>query len=191
MKTALLMILSLTTFFITFPCLSAEPEFKQIAIELTEKGWRYFNGGDHDTALKKFRQATILDPDSAPAYYGEAYIYEIKNRLSLAIKYYRKAIQLADPPDTHTFGNLGRALMKTGRHQEGLKMLKKALQIDPDNSGAHISLAIYYCSTSNISLADKHLKKAKALGAQPDSQQLNEIKTKCSRFQPSIKIFAE
>lgn len=59
------------------PCYAVEAGLEKPAREATEKGWRYFKIGDLDTALKRFRQATILDPDFAPSYYGVGYVYSI------------------------------------------------------------------------------------------------------------------
>jgi len=164
---------------IFLPCYAVGNGTEKFAVDLTQKGWRYFNIGDLDTALKRFRQAIILDPDFAPGYYGVGYIYSIQNRLSLSIQYYRKAIELADPPYTHAYGNLGLALMMSGKKQEGFQMVQKALEIDPNNGEAHISLTNYYCSEKNGKLARVHLEKAKVIGAQPDPGLVEEMKTEC------------
>ena len=179
MKKSLCVIFLLATFCNILPCDSAGAGLEESARDATAKGWRYFNIGDHDTALKRFRQATILDPDFAPGYYGVGYIYSLRNRLGLAIKYYRKAIELADPPDSHAYGNLGLALIKSGQEQEGFLMVQKALEIDPDNGEAHLSLAGYYCSEKNGSLARGHLETAEALGARPGPRLIEEMKTRC------------
>ena len=173
------MIFMLVTFFNALPCYAVETGSETFALDLTQKGWRYFNIGDLDTALKRFRQAVILDPDFAPGYYGVGYIYSIQNRLTLAIQYYRKAIELADPPYTHAYANLGLALMMSGKEQEGFQMVQKALEIDPDNGEAHMSLTNYYCSEKNGELARVHLEKAKVIGVQPDPHLVEEMKTEC------------
>ena len=179
MKKALFMVFMLLFFFSALPCQAVEKGPEPLALELTQKGWRYFNIGEIDTALKRFRQAVILDPDFAPGYYGVGYIYSLQKRHSLAIQYYRKAIALADPPDTHAYANLGLALMMIGQKQEGLQVVQKALEIDPDNGEAHISLANYYCAEKDGTLARVHLEKAKAIGVQPDARLIEEMKVEC------------
>ena len=89
------------------PCFSAETGAERFAHDTVEKGWNYFQNGDLETALKRFHQATIFDPNFAPGYYGKAYVYSFQNKLDLAIENYRKTIELADPPFTHAYGNLG------------------------------------------------------------------------------------
>ena len=179
MKKALLTIFILTTFFNALPCFATETDAEKFALDVTEKGWSYFNRGDLETALKRFHQATILDPKFAPGYYGKAYVYSFQNKLDLAIENYRKTIELADPPYTHAYGNLGLALMMSDEVQEGFQMVQKALEIDPSNGEAHISLTNYYCSEKNGKLAREHLEKAKIIGVQPDPRLIEEMKTEC------------
>ena len=123
-----------------------ETNIKSFALDAVEKGWAYFNRGDYETALKRFNQATIIDPDFAPGYFGKAYIYSIQDNLDSAIENYRKTIELADPPYSHAYGNLGLALLIKGQSVEGHEMLLKALEIDPNNGDAHVNIAQSYCA---------------------------------------------
>lgn len=63
-----------------------ETKTKSIASDAVEKGWAYFNRGDLETALKRFNQATIIDPNFAPGYFGRAYVYSVQDNLDLAIE---------------------------------------------------------------------------------------------------------
>ena len=179
MNKILILTIILTTFFNVSPCFATETGVESFALDATEKGWRYFNHGDLETALKRFHQAAILDPNFAPAYYGKAYVYSFQNRLKLAIDNYRKAIDLAEQPYTSAYGNLGLALLISGEEQEGFQLVQKALEIDPNNGEAHNTLANYYCSKKNSTLAWKHLEQAKENGVQPDPQLIVEMKKEC------------
>lgn len=174
-----MLIILLATLSPRLPCYAEARGTESFAAEATEKGWRFFRIGDQATALKRFRQAIILDPDYAPGYYGVAYIYSIEERLSLAIRYYRKSIELADAPDTHAYCNLGLALMRLGKKQAALEMLEKALKTDPGNGKAHIGLAYYYCSKKNGKLVRYNVEKAEALGLQPDPGLTEKMKRDC------------
>jgi tetratricopeptide (TPR) repeat protein len=101
MNKALFFIFILLMFSSTLPGHAVEAGLKDDALKSTEKGWRYLHIGDLDVALKRFRQAIILDPDFAPGYFGVGYIYNLQDRLSLAIQYLRKAVRLPNPPPTH------------------------------------------------------------------------------------------
>ena len=156
-----------------------ETNIKSFALDAVEKGWAYFNQGDYETALKRFHQATIIDPDFAPGYFGKAYIYSIQDNLDSAIENYRKTIELADPPYSHAYGNLGLALLIKGQNKEGHEMLLKALEIDPNNGDAHVNIAQSYCAQKDSKKAWSHLKKAQELNASIDPGLLEEMKSEC------------
>ena len=122
-----------------------ERNIKPFAKDAVEKGWAYFNKGDLETAFKRFHQATIIDPEFAPGYFGKAYVYSVQNKLDLAIENYRKTITLATPPFSHAYSNMGLALLMKGQKEEGHKMLLKALEIDPNNGDAHVNIAQSFC----------------------------------------------
>ena len=53
-------------FLISTSSIASKTNIKSFAVDAVEKGWAYFNRGDLETALKRFNQATIIDPDFAP-----------------------------------------------------------------------------------------------------------------------------
>jgi Tfp pilus assembly protein PilF len=161
------------------PGIAAKPDIKSFAVDAVEKGWAYFNRGDLDTALKRFNQATIIDPNFAPGYFGKAYVYSIQDNIDLAIENYRKTIELADPPYSHAYGNLGLALLIKGQSVEGHQMLLKALEIDPDNGDAHVNIAQSYCSQKDSKKAWDHIKKAQELNASVNPGLIEEMKSEC------------
>jgi len=77
------------------------------ARQLTQQGWRYLEIGETDVALKRFRQANILEPDYAPAYLGVGMIYRREDRLGLAIRYLEKTLEL-DPDNSAAHLELSR-----------------------------------------------------------------------------------
>ena len=156
-----------------------ETNIKSFALDAVEKGWTYFNRGDYETALKRFNQATIIDPEFAPGYFGKAYIYSIQDNIDLAIENYRKTIELADPPYSHAYGNLGLALLIKGQSVEGHQMLLKALEIDPNNGDAHVNIAQSYCAQKDSKNAWDHIKKAQELNASIDPGLFDEMKSEC------------
>lgn len=151
------------------------------ARDVVAKGWEYFNRGDMETALKRFHQATIIDPAFAPGYFGKAYIYSMRNNLDPAIENYRKTIELADPPFSHAYGNLGLILLMKGKKEEGHRMLLKALEIDPKNGEAHVNIAQSFCDRHDPVKAWDHIKQAYDLRAPVPSGLLNEMNTNCPK----------
>lgn len=154
-------------------------DIKPFAKDAVEKGWTYFNNGDLETAFKRFHQATIIDPEFAPGYFGKAYVYSVQNKLDLAIKNYNKTIELAKPPFSHAYSNLGLAYQKRGEWEKGHKMLLEALKIDPKNGDAHINIALSFCYQNDTKEAWKHIEKAKKLKTRVTQELLDEINEVC------------
>lgn len=157
-----------------------EKNIKPFAKDAVEKGWAYFNNGDLETAFKRFHQATIIDPEFAPGYFGKAYVYSVQNKLDLAIENYKKTIELAAPPFSPAYSNLGLAFLMKGQKEEGHKMLLKALEIDPDNGDAHVNIAQSFCEQKQNKKAWEHLRKAQDLKARIDPGLLGEMKSECA-----------
>ena len=160
---------------LTHPVLAQD--VKPQAKGAVELGWSYFNKGDMDTALRRFNQAPILDPDFAPAYFGIAYVYSVQNKLDLAIENYRKSIE-KDPSFSHSYSNLGLALLYSHRPKEALPMLKKALDIDSKNGDAHVNMALYYFETGEYLAAWKHIHLAQDNNAAVRPEFLRDLKSK-------------
>jgi len=154
-------------------------EVSHYAQDEVDKGWELFNEGDLDAALNSFNQAAIMDPSFAPAYYGQANTYGAQSKPALAIKFFKKTIELADPPMPEAYVNLGFMLMITGQEEEGFKMYNKALGLDPMNKEAHINLAQYYCNQLNGKKAWEHIRFAQSLKAVIAPEQLADMQSIC------------
>ena len=157
--------------------LALAQDVKQHAKEAVELGWRYFNKGDSETALKRFNQALILDPDFAPAYFGIAYVYSVQNKLDLAIKNYRKSIE-KDSTHSDSYSNLGLALLYSGKPTEAFPMLKKALEIDPKNGDAHVNIALYYFDIKDYAACWKHIHLAQDNNTSVKPEFIKDISSK-------------
>ncbi|MDF1577409.1 MAG: tetratricopeptide repeat protein [Desulfobulbales bacterium] len=144
-----------------------------------EKGWQAFNQGDLAAAVRSFRQAAVINPQYAPAYYAQGHADLAQNRLGAAIANFRKAIDLADPPMVEAYINLGFALTLSGRDQEGLQMYNQALALDPMNKDLQLNLSNYYCSQLNAEKAWEHIRFARKMGAEISEEQLEEMRSLC------------
>ena len=154
-------------------------EMKELAQEEVQKGWGFFAENDLDAALGRFNQAIIIDPNHATAYYGKAHVYSAKNLPREAIKFYRKTIEIADPPMVEAYVNLGFTLTLAGNEEEGYQMYNKALSIDPNNKDAHINLGQYFCGQLNGKRAWEHINFALSQGAEIAEDQLADMRSIC------------
>ncbi|MEN8136581.1 MAG: tetratricopeptide repeat protein [Thermodesulfobacteriota bacterium] len=143
------------------------------------KAWESLNGGDLAGALRSFKQATVIDPQYAPAYYGKGHAYLVQDKIGLAVANFKKTIELADPPMVEAYVNLGFALTLLGREQEGLNMYNQALALDPMNKEAHLNLANFYCSELNGTKAWEHIRFAQKMKAEISPEQLAEMESLC------------
>ncbi len=164
------------------------PEMKKFAKGAVELGWKYFDKGDYDTALRRFQMAIRHDKTFAPGYFGVAYIYSVQGKLDDAIKYYRETLKY-DQTYPYTFANLGFALLQKEQFEEALKMLDKALALDPKCGEAHYSYAQYYAHKENWTKAGESANKAIDYGIKlhPEFRKLlekNGVKLKAGSTAP-------
>jgi Tfp pilus assembly protein PilF len=135
---------------------------KHFAPDAVELGWKYFQKGDYETALRRFQMAIRHDPDFAPAYFGVANVYSAEGKLDEAIKYYRETLQ-RETLYVYTYANLGYALQQ-GKVPEALQMLDKALELDPTCGVAHLTYANYYAYKEDWKDAEQSVNKALKYG---------------------------
>ncbi len=141
--------------------------------------------GDSKAAEDQFRAALQLDVRNASAYNGLAISYITRatlpantqiapNYLNLAIENTDQALKLSpNYPDANF--QKGRALVLLKRFSEAEAPLKKAIDLDRENSTYHYVLAYSYASQKNYDDAKKEV--AEALRLKPDyaeAQQLSD-----------------
>ena len=144
-----------------------------------DKGWEAFNGGDLGQALLAFNQAAKIDSSYAPAYYGKGHVYIAQDKFGLAIRFFKKSIELAKEPMPDAYVYLGLSNALIGNEQEAVRMYNQALSIDPVNKGAHLNLANYYCSELNGKKAWEHIRFAEKLKAEIEEELLEGMKSLC------------
>ena len=123
------------------------------AYENFSRGIMNLRTGSRDTldrAIYSFEKATEADPNYARAWAALGVAYDLKGsflsipELSLkAIEYEKKAIEL-NPRLSHAHQWLGGAYNSIGRFDEAIEAIKEAIRLEPNNAGAHSSLARSY-----------------------------------------------
>jgi Tfp pilus assembly protein PilF len=142
---------------------------KYFAPDAVELGWKYFQKGDYETALRRFQMAIRHDPDFAPAYFGAANVCSAQGKLDDAIKYYRETLK-RETLYVYTYANLGYALLQQGKVPEALQMLDKALELDPTCGVAHLTYANYYAYKQDWKDAEQSVNKALKYGQKLDPE---------------------
>jgi tetratricopeptide (TPR) repeat protein len=98
---------------------------------------------DADEAITEFRRELEIAPSSVAAEQMLAWDSILRNQFPAALAYAEKA--LAEEPSL-SIARLaqGRALVETGRLKDGLALLEKESQLEPDNLEIHFALAKAY-----------------------------------------------
>lgn len=99
---------------------------------LEKAGTRAMHAGRDIRAKRLFKEAIDKGTDSAMAYHYYAKLLGRKGGRDEALKYHRKAIELA-PLESSLYVSLARALRFGDDKEEGKRLLQLALELDPDN----------------------------------------------------------
>jgi tetratricopeptide (TPR) repeat protein len=123
----------------------------------------YLGQDNFRSAADEFRQIAALDPDKSEAWFklGHEYL-DLAARLA-----YRGAHLYRESAWGHRF--LGDLLFQRSRWEDALREYKKALGIDPQQSGLHTSLGQTYLHAGRLDEAETEFR----LELQPDSR--NEL----------------
>ena len=82
---------------------------RQAALESAIKlAWQHYYRGDPKTAMRRFNQAWLIDPNHADVYYGFAYLLSVQGKTDQAMPLYEKAMEL-NPTHPLALANLARS----------------------------------------------------------------------------------
>lgn len=98
----------------------------------------------YDEAISKMEKALELEPNSADVIYTYANILIYTGRGGEAISFFKNAIRLNPKPPNVYLRHLAVALRDTGRYEEAIVQLKKAIEREPRDIMSYIVLASTY-----------------------------------------------
>lgn len=161
------------------------------AINSVRLGWRYFSR-DHDpaTAMKRFNQAWLLDPNNGEAYYGMAVMSEVLRSdpqfapcpftPERSEGLFKKAISMhGTPPVTHV--DYGRFLWSQERYDDSLSVLLNIVEKRPEVKNARANIAFVFFKQNDFERACAWSLVAKGKGDTLEPGFLNDV---CSRAFP-------
>lgn len=121
-----------------------DPELNDFLMEGVSSYWYELRGrtllqkGDFDGAIHELQQAVKANPD--PRIYDTLGIaYQSEKKYEEAIKQHRAALAL-DPNSAGTMNNLASALEETGKSDEAISYLNKAIESQPDFAYSYFHL---------------------------------------------------
>lgn len=120
------------------------------------------SAGRHEEAAARFRQATVLDPNSADSFNNLGIALRRRNDLSGSLAAFQRAVQI-NPSYAGALSNVGEILRSMGRYDEAIAYLKRAVAITPGLADGHFNLAVTYQNSSRFAEAIASYRTALSL----------------------------
>ncbi len=98
--------------------------------------------GDHDSAVNALHKSINIDPDFLDAYNLLGILLREQGKHNDAVELYSRALR-RNPDDIALMALYGNFLLAADR-EEGLKLIRKAIETDPDYAEAHYYLGSYF-----------------------------------------------
>jgi tetratricopeptide (TPR) repeat protein len=172
-------------------------ENKEFSVAAAKLGWKYYQRGDLDVAIKRFNQAWMFDRNSIDAFWGFGVVlgrrasqenedveYNLKESIRFLEIAREKAPQnariLVDLGVTHI--GLGKYLKenkKKGDMEEFAKaeqLLEKAEKLEPENPDLYANRSFLYFHRGDYSKARELMQRAKALGFKSEPAYEEDLK---------------
>lgn len=107
------------------------------------RGNRYYEAGDHEMALERYREAQGLDSTFAVPHFnaGDA-LYRMENYRDGALEFLRSSASDADSVKAMSYYNLGNTMFKAGDLQSAVEAYKRSLLLDPEDLDAKHNLEL-------------------------------------------------
>ena len=112
-------------------------------------GVAYYQQGQINEAIKEYKTAIRLDPNSHDAHYDLAVAYNKQGRIDDAVEEFNTTLRLK-PNIAEIHYNLGLVYSRHGRIDEAIKAYTEALRLKPDHAGIHHDLGFAYARQGRI-----------------------------------------
>jgi tetratricopeptide (TPR) repeat protein len=145
-----------------FSSISQKPaQMDTLAQSAISSGIGYYQDGKYDVAVREFKRAISLSPQSentlnACDYLAMAFLKLGNNKE--AIKAYQSALRLSPNQDDFHY-KLGNILLEEGNTDQGIKSYKAALRIEPDSTTYLYSLGQAYLAKGSLDDAKVQFEK--------------------------------
>lgn len=125
------------------------PEYKYNYLNIANVQYKM---QDYKSAMTTYNRFLEIYPQHWEARESLAAVYLSQNMPEKAVAEYT-ALYNKNTSNFKDYANYGIALVKTGDYSKGSEILEKAVELDPDNTSCHISLALAYQELDNNDLA--------------------------------------
>jgi len=146
--------------------LGRHPEHQGALINM---GWIAQKEKDWVQAESFLKRAQKLDPENAAVWMALGVVYMEQDRLDFAAGALFQVVAL-QPKNARGHRLLGLALGRKNWNSGAESELRRSLELEPDDAGAHYNLAVIYLQRNPpaVELARRHYYRAVDLGGAPD-----------------------
>ena len=132
------------------------------AKQMLRQGWAAWGRRDMATAMARFNQAWLLDPDNGNVYHGFALVLALRDGPSSEVEDMFRLATSKSTVDAAVFVDYGHFFMTQKRLDASQVQLKKALQISPAARNASSNLAFTYYLKNDFINACAWARKAES-----------------------------
>ena len=148
---------------------------KEGAEKVVQLGWSYMVKKDPATAIKRFNQAWLLDPENGNIYHGFAVITAMRGGPPAEVERFFKLAISKTQVRTEAIVDYGRFLWTEKRLDESLTQLNKAFQLNPDAENCRYNISFVYYLKQDFNNACIWAKDAQQHGAQLEKGFLDDV----------------
>lgn len=163
---------------------------EQASKEAVDFGWQYLRKKDYSTAIKRFNQGWLLNPQNPDVFYGFGDWYGFQNKYDQADSMFK--IGLSIKPDhveimrdlAYNYNLKGMLLRKKHKYEESggcfksaIILLEKASSIDPQWGDIYLTWSASLMQLGHYEEALKKAEKAKALGSKLEEGYIEYLKS--------------
>jgi tetratricopeptide (TPR) repeat protein len=153
--------------------------------QLQIEGKELIREKEYRRALPLYEQATIMAPQDWRILDVLGFLCYMTGSYEKAVEYCERSLQIK-PHNPYALKGLGLCLVEMNRSEDGIALIRRAIQINPEVFDAHYDLAVVYMKTKQYARARKHLKRA--LTIDPNrSREVNRALARLDRLSsPSV-----
>jgi Flp pilus assembly protein TadD len=150
---------------------------KKAAEKLANRGWGALKKEDPRTAIKRFNQSWLLDPNNGNAYWGFAIILDVRDKnTSGATEMFERAHEL-QPKNPRLLSDYGSFLEKNGRPKKAIEVLRRAISINEKTPSAYEALVKSYLALKDAKMGLRYAQLGKKFGAPINDRLISDLKT--------------
>lgn len=137
---------------------------QEAARQAVQSGWTYWRKKDIASAMRRFNQAWLLDPDNGNIYHGFAVVMADRGAAPAEVEGLFGQALAKTVVDPAAWVDYGRFLWSQWRLEESLATLQKALQLSSTARDARAHIAFVYYLQKDFASACHWAQQAKANG---------------------------